>query len=43
MMYRAARSLVASSLADENTSASFRRENYIGCAAFAFAGLWILR
>jgi hypothetical protein len=33
---------VASSLADENTSASFRRENYIGSANFAFASAWIL-
>ena len=31
-------SFAASSLADENTSASFRRENYNGSASFAFAG-----
>jgi len=38
-MYRAARSLVASSLADENKSASSRRENYNGTSAFAFTGV----
>ena len=34
---------MASSLADENTSASFRRENYTGSFALAFVGTRILR
>ena len=36
MMYRAARSLVASSVGDENTSESSWREHYTGTDLFAF-------
>src|SRR5258708_24343023 len=36
MMYRAARSLVASSVGDENTSESSLREHYTGTDLFAF-------
>lgn len=39
MMYRAARSLVASSVADENTSESSWREHYTGTNLFAFVTL----
>ena len=34
---------MASSLADENTAASSRRENYIGSDSFAFSGAELLR